>query len=409
MNLAPHPRYGPAGRRALTIVGAVGLLALVLSAVDGSDPVAGRHPVPRGPAAPWNGAASAAAAEGADSMTARATGMRLLTAAATAARVSSYQGMQVISWRIPDGSGSWLGSGTGQAAVDVWHQSGLGTLTRMATVGLTPDAWSQLTDDPDDQLPDGVLGLTPRLLDLLARDYAVFYAGLGSADGRPARIVEVLRPNGTVAAMFWLDSATNLPLRRELFDSDADMISEDTFASLKLGPPAAAPLPASAGTGAGTPSSAVALQPWTDELSAAQLAALRTSGWPVPSLASAGLTLFKASEAATAAGRVIDLSYSDGLSAVSLFVQRGRLPAALRGWRETNLRGHHLFVRDPADPAQPGLTWSADGFVYTVLADAPGTLVAQVVNALPHDTRPGFWRRIGHGVRRLLSWANPFR
>jgi sigma-E factor negative regulatory protein RseB len=119
-----------------------------------------------------------------------------------------------------------------------------------------------------------------------------------------------------------------------------------------------------------------------------------------------GLTLFEASQSATATGKVVDLAYSDGLSVVSVFVQRGQLPAALPGWRETDLSGNRLYV---SNPGEPDLIWSAAGFVYTVVAAAPATTVAAVVNALPHQAQPGFWGRMKRGIRRLLSWVNPFR
>jgi sigma-E factor negative regulatory protein RseB len=120
----------------------------------------------------------------------------------------------------------------------------------------------------------------------------------------------------------------------------------------------------------------------------------------------AGLTLFDARQSATTAGRVIDLAYSDGLSAVSLFVQRGRLPAALPGWHQTDVNGNRLYV---SNPGEPDLTWSAGGFVYTVVAGAPAPTVAAVVSALPHEAGLGFWARMKRGLRRLWSWINPFR
>jgi sigma-E factor negative regulatory protein RseB len=125
----------------------------------------------------------------------------------------------------------------------------------------------------------------------------------------------------------------------------------------------------------------------------------------VPLLLPGGLTLFDASQAATAAGHVVDLAYSDGLSAVSVFVQRGQLPPALPGWHQTELHGKTLYVKDLGEP---DLTWSAGGFVFTVVAAAPAPTLAAAVNALPHETEPGFWSRMKRGVLRLLDWVNPF-
>jgi sigma-E factor negative regulatory protein RseB len=157
---------------------------------------------------------------------------------------------------------------------------------------------------------------------------------------------------------------------------------------------------------AGAGKQPTAFRPWPDQLGSAQLASLRASGWPVPGPMPGGLTLFDARQSATAAGRVVDFAYSDGLSVVSLFVQRGRLPAALPGWHQTDVRGNRLYV---SNPGEPDLTWSAGGFVYTVVAGAPAPTVAAVVNALPHEAGLGFWGRMKHGLRRLWSWINPFR
>ena len=115
---------------------------------------------------------------------------------------------------------------------------------------------------------------------------------------------------------FWLDAATKLPLRREIFDSHARMISEDAFIDLDLGP----------ASGSGMP--AAGARPWTGQLDSAGLAALRAQGWPLPASLPGQLTLFAASQTSTQSGKVVDLSYSDGLSVVSLFLQRGRAAAA---------------------------------------------------------------------------------
>ena len=51
--------------------------------------------------------------------------------------------------------------------------------------------------------------------------------------------------------------------------------------------------------------------------------------------------------------------------------------------------------------------WPAQGFVYTLVAAAPPQTVAQVVAALPHNGSPGLLSRVGHGMRRLVSWLIP--
>jgi sigma-E factor negative regulatory protein RseB len=101
---------------------------------------------------------------------------------------------------------------------------------------------------------------------------------------------------------------------------------------------------------------------------------------------------------------VVDLDYSDGLSVVSIFVQRGYLPARLRGWSQVALAGHKVYANDPDDLC---FAWTAKGFVYTLIAAAPLQTVGQVVVALPHDDDPGWLAQLKHGLRRMLSWVRP--
>jgi hypothetical protein len=89
-----------------------------------------------------------------------------------------------------------------------------------------------------------VLGVTTQLIRLLEAHYIVAYGGVGSADNRAAQIVEAWRDDGSLAARFWLDDVTKLPLEREVFDSAAHVISEDVFINVRFGnqAPVAAPV-----------------------------------------------------------------------------------------------------------------------------------------------------------------------
>ena len=321
---------------------------------------------------------------------ASALAAHLLTQAAQAAVLTSYQGEEIIShWGTTNG-GSVLVS-------DIWHASGGQTITQTLTAGTASSSEPYLSSDTDGQWPEGVLGVTTQLVRLLETHYVVAYAGAGSADNRTAQIVEAWRENGSLAARFWLDDATKLPLQREVFDTAAHVISEDVFINVRFSKlaPAAAP--------AGGPSDPQG--PWTDPLSAAQLLALRASGWLVPPELPGGLSLFTGAQTQTNTGTVLDLGYSDGLSVVSLFEQRGNLAAKLAGWQKITVAGHVIYA---AEPDQRSLTWASRGMVYTVMADAPAQTVDTVIRALPHDTPPGFWKRMSRGFARLASWVNPF-
>jgi sigma-E factor negative regulatory protein RseB len=314
------------------------------------------------------------------------TGLRLLQEAAKAGSDTSYQGVEMVT--------AWGAGGTTTMVADVWHRSGGSTLVQVATPGTASFGQPSVTDDTDSRAPEGVLGITGQLVVLLGANYDVAYAGDGSADSRAAQVVEARRENGRLAALIWLDKATKLPLRREVFDPGAHLIGEDVFIDLKIGAPAVAAVP----TGDTAPG--------TRRLSTTELADMRARGWPVPGALPDGLALFEASEAATRSGRVLVLGYSDGLYVVSVFVQRGDLAPSLSGWDKISLDGRDVYA---GQPDRRSLTWSGRGYVFTVMADAPEATLDRAVDTLPYNSPPGFWQRLSRGFARLASWVNPFR
>ena len=314
---------------------------------------------------------------------------RLLTQAAQAAVVTSYQGEEIVS--------HWGASGGTVLVSDIWHVSGGPTVTRTLAAGTYTSSEPYLSSDTNGQWPEGVLGVTAQLVRLLEAHYIVAYRGVSSADNRTAQIVEAWRDDGSLAARFWLDDVTKLPLEREVFDSAAHVISEDVFINVRFGNQAPVAAPAD---GPADPQG-----PWTDPLAARQLLALRAGGWLVPPQLPGGLSLFTGAQTRTSTGKVLDLGYSDGLSVVSVFEQHGNLAAKLDGWQKITVAGHVIYA---ASPDQRSLTWSGRGMVYTVIADAPAQTVNNVIGALPHDAPPSFWKRMSRGFARLASWANPF-
>lgn len=314
------------------------------------------------------------------------TGLRLLQEAAKAGSDTSYQGVEMVT--------AWGAGGTTTMVADVWHRSGGSTLVQVTTPGTAGPGQPSVTDDTDSRAPEGVLGITGQLVVLLGANYDVAYAGDGSADSRAAQVVEARRENGRLAALIWLDKATELPLRREVFDPGAHLIGEDVFIDLKIGASAAAAAP-TGGTA-----------PGTRRLSFAELADMRARGWPAPGALPDGLALFEASEAATRSGRVLVLGYSDGLYVVSVFVQRGDLAPRLSGWDKISLDGRDVYA---GQPDRRSLTWSGRGYVFTVMADAPQATLDRAVDTLPYSSPPGFWQRLSRGFGRLASWVNPFR
>ena len=318
-------------------------------------------------------------------------GLVLLHEAASAGRTVSYAGVQIISWWSPDG--------TMTVAVDITHQPRHGTLLQTVGAGTAAAGQALMAGGPGAQ-PGDVLGVTEETLDLLSANYHVVAGGAGSACDRAATVVEARRRDGTLAAKFWLDDATKIPLRRELFDDNSRIINDSIFVDFRPGLPAAASMQAMSRVGV-----AAAARPW-NVLTAADRDRLRAKGWPLPAELPGGLVLFDARQAVTASGPVFELGYSDGLAGVSLFVQRGDLPSRLVGWRQVDVAGRTVYARDPAGQ---GITWSSHGHVLTVIADAPAATIGAAVRALPYDAQRGFWSRIGHGFGRVISWVNPFR
>src|ERR1700735_4589591 len=200
-------------------------------------------------------------------------GLKLASEAPTACQHVSYRGVQRTAWQGP--GGSWI------SLVNVWHRQDHQTVIQAATMPATalplPGASSTGPDgDGDDDVgqrdPEGIMTMTSQMVTLLAENYRVFLAGQGQVAGRPVRELVLRHPDGRLAARFWLDSATKLPLRRETFDGSDQIVSEDVFVSLKLAAssPAAAAAPRTAPVARGK------------SLATAQLTRLRTAGWPLP-------------------------------------------------------------------------------------------------------------------------------
>ena len=331
------------------------------------------------------------------------TGMRLLDRAADASLSASYQGTELISQSGVDGSVKTIS--------EVWHQGGGLTIVQTSS-GATPAAARPVDSSADlassDSVsgsPEGVFGVTRSLVALLGKHYVAVYRGGGTAVGRAAQVVDLYRFDGSLAAQYWLDKQTTVPLRRELFDTAENVISQDTFASVKFG---ALTVPQFTGAGAAparSPAAAPAGAPlaWASAVPAARfLTSLAGKGWQVPVSLPGGLPLYTAASAATASGEVVDLEYSDGLYVVSLFAQRGTLAASMPGWRQVSVGGQRAFVSGHS------VTWAVPGFVYTMIADAPPQTMTQVVGALPRDGAPGVLARLGRGFLRIARGINPF-
>lgn len=345
--------------------------------------------------------------------------VRLLQAAAEAARQVPYEGMQFLT--------TWGGDGAKTSFVKVAHTPGEGThfTPEAPSRGTPPPAPRTVTPPgtatitavsrtfhPDASAIKGALtGFTMEMLALLTRNYSVVRTADADVCGRRARVIEARRPDGTAAGRFWLDTETGLMLHRELIDDAGQAVAVTGFREVQITSPSSGErvqLRGGRSMGESTPvlPPAGAALPWQDRLAAGEISALRDRGWRVPQELPGRLTLHDARRSALKPGEsTVHLSYSDGLAAVSVFVQRGGLDERrFAGWQRTQSNGRTVFRRDSL---QRWAVWSGDGYVYTVLTDAPTGTADSVIKAFP-DGGPRFWGRLGRGMRRLGSWANPF-
>jgi len=322
----------------------------------------------------------------------QAMGTRLLAMAADADLTTSYQGTELISRSAVDGRVEMVSQ--------VWHTGGGPTLVQTSDAASSPAVSSPAASSAAvSGSPVGVFGITKSLVALLGTHYVAVYRGAGAADGRPATVVELYRFDGSPAALYWLDGKTTVPLRRELFDTSENVISEDSFTRVQFG---AFAVPRFTGTEQRQSQSAA--QPaWVAAASPARfLASLSSQGWPLPASLPGGLPLYAAASTKISGGEVADLEYSDGLYVVSLFVQGGTLAADMQGWQPVRMAGQQAYVSGHS------VTWAGGGLVYTMIADAPSQTVSEVVAALTPGSSPGPLGRLLRGFGRLARLLNPF-
>ncbi len=316
--------------------------------------------------------------------------LALLTGAVRAESTVTYDGIQAVTDQDEPVDDSPAGTGGHREAhevlevVEVSHLSRMGTVVVLRTPGTAVSRASFSAEG--NRRPD-------LLVDLLQRSFRIVLGGPAVVADRPADVVVAARVDGSVAARFFVDRATGLLLRRDVVDAAGRTARSEEFLRLSLRVDRTAPP---------SPRS-VSARPVS--LDSGQVEQRRDAGWPCADRLG-GLSLFDARQVAGAGADVLHITYSDGLSTVSVFVQRGRLDAAgVAGMRSADVGGEPVLVRPGR---QQELMWSADGFVLTVVADAPADVVHAVVADLPHEQPPSGVSRVERGLSRVISWVNPF-
>jgi sigma-E factor negative regulatory protein RseB len=282
----------------------------------------------------------------------------------------------------------------------VWDRGGA-----MRTVGISHQPGSGTLLEVEDAADGGqaagfVIGaeqpaISPAaILGLLASSYRLAVTGTEPVAGRSAVVIGATDDEGRPMARFWVDAATGLLLRREVFDANGQLQRSSGFEQVTMTvgrvqhlPPL---LPAAHGPG----------------LQQVDLATWCRRGWTC--LNSIGrLQLVDARPVEDTGSSTLHLTYSDGLNVVSVFEELGRLPSQpLAGSAAAVVDGHpvRVFTGSPER-----VVWSGAGQVFTVVTDAPPEVVEAVVAALPHSTSADtLWSRLHRGGARVVSWLNPF-
>ena len=210
-------------------------------------------------------------------------------------------------------------------------------------------------------------------VDLLAAFYRLHGWSDAEVAGRPATVVQAAHADGSPAARWWLDDATGIVLARQTFGASQQVLSEVEFARVRVDPPSAALAPLPAGRAVPVVDAALTLS---------NAPVLTSRGWTCENYL-AGLVLVRLRSDGADEPGAVHLVYSDGVSTLSVFEQRGRLSAAPDGSSWDTTLG--AWTRTGASSVA---SWQSGERVFTVVTDGPSSLLAAAVTSLPHDPAP---------------------
>lgn len=288
----------------------------------------------------------------------------------------AYSGVQEVS-EVAAGT-------TVKARIGIEHAPGQGTSFEVQ--GADDETGATFIGMDEAPAVDGFAG---DQLVLLVDAYTLTTSGAGVVAGRQATVVSA-SDAGSLRARFWIDETTGLLLRREMYDAGS-IVRSSTFVSLRIHENGfLSHLPPELAVPAATQVSTELAPDLSDE------------GWTCPEALSDNFTLTLLYRL-DSDGQVVHASYSDGLSTVSVFEERGGLDGgSLEDFTMTRVGDGVVAYRT----SMPTIAvWESDGTVYTVVTDAPSSVAATVVAALPHSAvddgnQPG---RLERGVDRLAS------
>ena len=250
-----------------------------------------------------------------------------------------------------------------------------------------------LRSSPDTLLRLSGVERTPFELDRLLRKYALDLGETTDLDTGPARVVRVIeRETGTRRERLHIDEESGLVVRRETFDRDGDPVRVMAFTRLET-------------------HEAEVVQHDEDDLEVERRALtpadteqLREEGFLVPDPLPAGYVLVEVHEVEDAAVPTLHLVYTDGLYALSLYQQQGRLAtSAVDGAaRLTTDDGGHVWRWPGSEPRR--VVWTGDRLTFTALTDAPTDELLTVASGLPTSRTGSILDRLARGLSRVGEW-----
>lgn len=291
--------------------------------------------------------------------------LAVLRRAAGSADQLDYQGTQLLT--------AGLGGRVVTAQVRVDSRSGQGrevavydrTGRQLLTSFRAPAATSRVIDESQ--------------LSLLAENYLLTGARGATVAGRPATMVEARDRSaiglGTArppVARWWVDDASGLLLRYDTYDSAGRTTLTTEFVRVEIGNSAFLEhLP-------------VRLQVplTTTSRTLGSAGVLADAGWTCPDEL-AGLSLVRLRTDEPSGPSVVHMAYTDGVSAVSVFEQRGALTGAPADTRWDAELGAYVRLGGTSVA-----TWQSGETVYTVVTGGSAELLGAAVRALPHEPVP---------------------
>jgi hypothetical protein len=226
----------------------------------------------------------------------------------------------------------------------------------------------------------------------MERNYEI--AVRGGEDGGP--VVLEFRPRATnhLRERVHVDRDSGLVLRRETYDDTEAPVRLVAFTTLETGPASSPEV---------SWDDMTEVRPTAASISERGREILRDVGWTVPTDLRGGFALMDAVALGEGDVSSLHLLYSDGLYALSVYQQPGRLDAArmmARGAEPARLGGLDVLRWPVSEPA--AYVWEGQDMTFTLVSDAPHDALAKAAAAFPHERAPSLVERVRQRLESLL-------